>query len=68
VTQTLDGVEQGEEKICSDAISASLAERWRRDEAKTLEHKPAALLEAAVHAYAQEEIRSTEGNNHVASE
>jgi NAD(P)-dependent dehydrogenase (short-subunit alcohol dehydrogenase family) len=40
-----DGVENGEEEIFPDALSASLAESWRSGAAKTLERQNAALLE-----------------------
>ena len=40
-----DGVENGDEEIFPDALSASLAESWRNGAAKTLERQNAALLE-----------------------
>jgi NAD(P)-dependent dehydrogenase (short-subunit alcohol dehydrogenase family) len=40
-----DGIENGEEEIFPDALSASLAESWRSGAAKTLERQNAALLE-----------------------
>jgi NAD(P)-dependent dehydrogenase (short-subunit alcohol dehydrogenase family) len=40
-----DGVENGEEEIFPDVLSASLAESWRSGAAKTLERQNAALLE-----------------------
>jgi NAD(P)-dependent dehydrogenase (short-subunit alcohol dehydrogenase family) len=41
-----DGVEQGEEEIFPDPMSASMAESWRSGAAKALERQYAALLEA----------------------
>jgi NAD(P)-dependent dehydrogenase (short-subunit alcohol dehydrogenase family) len=41
----LDGVENGEEEIFPDALSASLAESWRGGAAKALERQNAALLD-----------------------
>ena len=41
-----DGVENGEEDIFPDPMSASMAESWRRGAAKELERQNAALLEA----------------------
>jgi hypothetical protein len=41
----LDGVENGEEEIFPDALSAPLADGWRSGPAKTLERENAALLE-----------------------
>ena len=41
-----DGVEQGEEDIFPDALSASLAESWRDSPAKAFEHQYAALIGA----------------------
>jgi NAD(P)-dependent dehydrogenase (short-subunit alcohol dehydrogenase family) len=41
-----DGVENGEEEIFPDPVSASLAESWRGGTAKTLERQNAALLDA----------------------
>jgi NAD(P)-dependent dehydrogenase (short-subunit alcohol dehydrogenase family) len=43
----LDGLEQGEEEIFPDPMSASMAESWRNGAAKALERENAALLEAA---------------------
>jgi NAD(P)-dependent dehydrogenase (short-subunit alcohol dehydrogenase family) len=43
----LDGVEQGEEEIFPDPLSASIAERWRSGAAKALERQWEALAEAA---------------------
>jgi hypothetical protein len=42
-----DGVENGEEDIFPDAMSASMAESWRNGASKALERQNAALLEAA---------------------
>ncbi len=42
----LDGVENGDEEIFPDPVSASMAEGWRNGAAKTLERQFAALLEA----------------------
>jgi NAD(P)-dependent dehydrogenase (short-subunit alcohol dehydrogenase family) len=42
-----DGLEQGEEEIFPDPMSASMAESWRNGAAKALERENAALLEAA---------------------
>jgi NAD(P)-dependent dehydrogenase (short-subunit alcohol dehydrogenase family) len=42
-----DGVEQGEEEIFPDPMSASMAESWRSGAAKALERQNAALLAAA---------------------
>ena len=41
-----DGVEQGEEEIFPDPLSASLAESWRGGPAKALERQNAALVQA----------------------
>jgi NAD(P)-dependent dehydrogenase (short-subunit alcohol dehydrogenase family) len=41
-----DGVENGEEEIFPDPMSASLAESWRSSPVKALERQNAALLEA----------------------
>jgi NAD(P)-dependent dehydrogenase (short-subunit alcohol dehydrogenase family) len=40
---TFEGIEQGEENILPDAMSASLAESWRSGEAKLLERQFAAM-------------------------
>ena len=42
----LDGVENGDEEIFPDPMSASLAESWRHGAAKALEREMVALLEA----------------------
>jgi NAD(P)-dependent dehydrogenase (short-subunit alcohol dehydrogenase family) len=42
-----DGVENGEEEIFPDVMSASMAESWRGSAAKALERENAALVEAA---------------------
>jgi NAD(P)-dependent dehydrogenase (short-subunit alcohol dehydrogenase family) len=42
-----DGVETGEEEIFPDPASASMAESWRSGEAKALERRYAAFVEAA---------------------
>lgn len=42
----LDGVEQGEEDIFPDPMSASLAEAWEHGAAKVLERQTAALMNA----------------------
>ena len=42
-----DGVEEGEEEIFPDPMSATMAESWRSGAAKALERQNAALLEAA---------------------
>jgi NAD(P)-dependent dehydrogenase (short-subunit alcohol dehydrogenase family) len=42
-----DGVENGEEEIFPDPLSASMAESWRSSAAKALERQMVALLEAA---------------------
>jgi hypothetical protein len=42
-----DGVENGEEEIFPDPMSASMAESWRSGPAKALERQNAALLGAA---------------------
>jgi hypothetical protein len=42
----LDGVENGEDEIFPDPMSASMAESWRGGAAKALERQIAALLEA----------------------
>jgi NAD(P)-dependent dehydrogenase (short-subunit alcohol dehydrogenase family) len=42
-----DGVENGDEDIFPDPMSASMAESWRSGPAKALERESAALLEAA---------------------
>jgi NAD(P)-dependent dehydrogenase (short-subunit alcohol dehydrogenase family) len=42
-----DGVEQGEEEIFPDPLSASLAESWRSGAAKALERQFAAFVDAA---------------------
>jgi len=42
-----DGVENGEEEIFPDPLSAAMAERWHDGAAKALERQNAALLEAA---------------------
>jgi NAD(P)-dependent dehydrogenase (short-subunit alcohol dehydrogenase family) len=42
-----DGVENGDEEIFPDAMSASLAESWRTGAAKVLERQYAALIDAA---------------------
>jgi NAD(P)-dependent dehydrogenase (short-subunit alcohol dehydrogenase family) len=42
-----DGVENGEEEIFPDPLSASMAEGWRGGAAKALEHQFAALIDAA---------------------
>jgi NAD(P)-dependent dehydrogenase (short-subunit alcohol dehydrogenase family) len=42
----LDGVEQGEDDIFPDPMSASMAESWRTGAAKTLERQNAALVGA----------------------
>jgi hypothetical protein len=39
-----DGVENGEEDIFPDSMSASMAESWRSGTAKALERQNAALL------------------------
>jgi hypothetical protein len=41
-----DGVENGEEEIFPDPMSASMAESWRSGAAKALEREMVALLEA----------------------
>jgi hypothetical protein len=41
-----DGVENGEEEIFPDPLSASMAESWRSGAAKALEREMVALLEA----------------------
>jgi NAD(P)-dependent dehydrogenase (short-subunit alcohol dehydrogenase family) len=41
-----DGVEQGEEDIFPDPLSASLSESWRNGPAKAFEHEYAALVRA----------------------
>jgi NAD(P)-dependent dehydrogenase (short-subunit alcohol dehydrogenase family) len=43
----LDGVENGEEEIFPDPLSASMAEGWRGGAAKALERQFAALIDAA---------------------
>jgi NAD(P)-dependent dehydrogenase (short-subunit alcohol dehydrogenase family) len=43
----LDGVENGEEEIFPDPLSASMAESWRSGAAKTLERQFAAFVDAA---------------------
>jgi short-subunit dehydrogenase len=43
----LDGVEQGEEDIFPDPMSASMAEGWRSGVTKAFERQNAALAEAA---------------------
>jgi hypothetical protein len=43
----LDGVENGEEDIFPDPVSASLAASWRGGAAKVLERQNAALVQAA---------------------
>jgi hypothetical protein len=43
----LDGVENGEEEIFPDPMSASMAESWRGGSVKVLERQNATLLEAA---------------------
>jgi hypothetical protein len=42
-----DGVENGEEEIFPDPMSASMAESWRNGAAKALERQYAALIEKA---------------------
>lgn len=42
----LDGVENGEDEIFPDPISAGMADSWRSGPAKTLERQNAALLQA----------------------
>jgi short-subunit dehydrogenase len=42
----LDGVEQGEEDIFPDPVSASMAEGWRSGVAKAFERQNAALAQA----------------------
>jgi NAD(P)-dependent dehydrogenase (short-subunit alcohol dehydrogenase family) len=42
-----DGVEQGEEEIFPDPMSASIAERWRSGPAKEMERQNAAFVPAA---------------------
>jgi NAD(P)-dependent dehydrogenase (short-subunit alcohol dehydrogenase family) len=42
----LDGVDDGEEEIFPDPLSATMAESWRRGAAKALERQNAALLQA----------------------
>jgi NAD(P)-dependent dehydrogenase (short-subunit alcohol dehydrogenase family) len=42
----LDGVDDGEEEIFPDSLSATMAESWRRGAAKALECQNAALLQA----------------------
>jgi hypothetical protein len=42
-----DGVENGEEEIFPDPLSASIAEGWRGGTAKALERQFAALVDAA---------------------
>lgn len=42
----VDGVENGEEEIFPDPVSASLAENWHGGAAKTLERQNAALAQA----------------------
>jgi hypothetical protein len=42
-----DGVEKGEEDIFPDPASESMAESWRSGAAKALEHRYAALVDAA---------------------
>ncbi|HET6223510.1 MAG TPA: SDR family NAD(P)-dependent oxidoreductase [Dongiaceae bacterium] len=42
-----DGIENGEEEIFPDPLSAAMAERWHDGAAKALERQNAALLEAA---------------------
>jgi short-subunit dehydrogenase len=42
-----DGVENGEEEIFPDPLSASMAEGWRGGVAKALERQFAALVDAA---------------------
>jgi hypothetical protein len=42
-----DGVENGEEEIFPDPISATMAESWRNGAAKALERESAALLAMA---------------------
>jgi NAD(P)-dependent dehydrogenase (short-subunit alcohol dehydrogenase family) len=42
----LDGVDDGEEEIFPDSLSATMAESWRRGAAKALERQNAALLQA----------------------
>ena len=44
---TFDGVENGEDEIFPDPMSASMAEGWRSSAAKALERQHAALVEAA---------------------
>jgi NAD(P)-dependent dehydrogenase (short-subunit alcohol dehydrogenase family) len=46
VRAIFDGVENGEEEIFPDPVSASLAEDWRGGAAKTLERQNAALAQA----------------------
>jgi short-subunit dehydrogenase len=41
-----DGVEQGDEDIFPDPLSASLSESWRNSAAKAFEHEYAALVRA----------------------
>jgi short-subunit dehydrogenase len=43
---TLDLIEQGEEDIFPDPMSAPLAERWRTSPVKDMEHQNAALVAA----------------------
>ena len=47
-----DGVDRGEEEIFPDAMSASIAERWRSGAAKALERQYAQLLAEAARATA----------------
>jgi NAD(P)-dependent dehydrogenase (short-subunit alcohol dehydrogenase family) len=47
---TLDGVEQGEEDIFPDPMSAPLAERWRTSPVKDMERQNAALVAEPVAA------------------
>ena len=42
-----DGVEKGEEGIFPDPMSASMAEGWRSDAVKALEHQFAVYVEAS---------------------
>jgi short-subunit dehydrogenase len=46
----LDGVENGEEEIFPDPLSASLAESWRSGAAKALERQNAAVVATTAEA------------------